>query len=161
MSEQNGDHGDACRHLDLAQEEIEKYNSTLKAGASERPIEEGIAAAIRLINAATHMLVLTRANDQLRTQVEQLTAKVDAVPGRETFWLLERLDRPAWALYTSSGRFVHAFTKDVWQAARFKNERHAHDVWRMLTADERKRWKPVEHMFINKIQPDTSVAHID
>lgn len=78
------------------------------------------------------------------------------VPERETFWLLERHDGKAWASYTSQiGSFVHTYTEDVWQAGRFKNERECHDRWRMLVADERTRWKPVEHMFINKVQ-DTS-----
>lgn len=84
------------------------------------------------------------------------TPDMPTVPERETFWLLERHDGKAWARYTShSGIFVYSHTKDVWQAGRFQSERHAHDVWRSLDKAERERWKPVEHMFINKVlRPD-------
>jgi hypothetical protein len=87
-------------------------------------------------------------------KVAELRLPVGSVPERETFWLLERQDGKAWALYTNhSGGFVHSYTEDVWQAGRFQSERHAHDVWRLLDRSERERWKPVEHMFINKMQP--------
>ncbi len=81
------------------------------------------------------------------------------VPDREAFWLLERHDGKAWARYTShSGVFVHSFTEDVWQAGRFQSERHAHEAWRLLDNSERGRWKPVEHMFINKVQDTSSLS---
>ena len=81
------------------------------------------------------------------------------VPDRETFWLLEMVDKPRWAVYTSSqGQFIHTYTDDAWQAGRFENERAAHEMWRKLAADERERWKPVEHMFINKPDPAPSAA---
>lgn len=85
--------------------------------------------------------------------------KALAVPEREAFWLLELVGHNRWAVYTTANRAVYWSTDDVWQAARFNNERHVHDVWRMLDKEQRERWKPTEHVFINKVQDVEPLAN--
>lgn len=79
--------------------------------------------------------------------------KIDdgAVPHRESFWLLEKVGHGEYAFYaTQRGSYVYSTTDDVWKAGRFRDERDAHEAWRMLDKAERERWKPIEHVFINK-----------
>jgi hypothetical protein len=102
------------------------------------------------------LMNICREADQTIATLKRCSAaskSIGVVPERETFWLLERSDGARWALYThNSGVYIHSSTDDVWQAGRFESERAAHEVWRKLKNGERERWKPVEHMFINKVQ---------
>ena len=75
------------------------------------------------------------------------TLQSGAVPDREAFWLVERttVSPPQYVSMSSSG-----WHSDVWRARRFRNEREAHDYWRMMGETDRQQFKVVEHLFINK-----------
>ena len=68
------------------------------------------------------------------------------VDEREAFWLVERnVSPPQYISDNSAG-----WHSDVWQATRFMSERDAHDYWRSMTEGDRRQFKVVEHLFINK-----------
>lgn len=95
----------------------------------------------------TNLLDATQADAMVREMIDGMPLpKRGIVPDRECFWLVERNTvPPQYVSHNSAG-----WHDDVWQARRFDTEREAHDYWRMMGETDRRQFKAIEHMFINR-----------